>query len=53
MNLATARSEKRSKEVGIRKLLGSQKGALIQQFLGESILVSMLGLVMAFLIVSL
>lgn len=43
MNLATARSEKRSKEVGIRKLLGADRKALIFQFLGESTLISLLG----------
>ncbi|OOG76367.1 ABC transporter permease [Algoriphagus sp. A40] len=47
MNLATARSEKRSKEVGIRKLLGADRKALIWQFLGESILISLLGLLIA------
>ena len=46
MNLATARSAKRSSEVGIRKVLGAVKGSLISQFLGESILMS----VMAFLL---
>ncbi|MEN1784325.1 MAG: ABC transporter permease [Bacteroidota bacterium] len=39
MNLSTARSEKRAKEVGIRKSIGSQKGQLIYQFLSESFLV--------------
>ncbi|NKI31318.1 ABC transporter permease [Croceivirga thetidis] len=39
MNLSTARSEKRAKEVGIRKSIGSQKGQLINQFLSESFLV--------------
>lgn len=53
MNLATARSEKRSKEVGIRKLLGANKGGLVGQFLAESILVSMIGLLLAFLLASL
>lgn len=43
MNLATARSEKRSKEVGIRKLLGADRTALVFQFLGESTLISLLG----------
>lgn len=53
MNLATARSEKRSKEVGIRKLLGANKGGLVGQFLAESILVSLIGLLIAFLLSSL
>jgi putative ABC transport system permease protein len=40
MNLATARSEKRAKEVGIRKSIGSLKSELVQQFLVESFLVT-------------
>jgi len=47
MNLSTARSEKRSKEVGIRKTLGSQKGQLIYQFLSESFLVVVFAFVVA------
>ncbi|HAO48517.1 MAG TPA: ABC transporter permease [Runella sp.] len=39
MNLSTARSEKRAKEVGIRKAVGSVKSQLVNQFLGESFLV--------------
>jgi putative ABC transport system permease protein len=39
MNLSTARSEKRAKEVGIRKAIGSLRGQLIGQFLSESLLV--------------
>lgn len=42
MNLSTARSEKRAKEVGIRKVIGAQRNSLISQFLGESILISVL-----------
>ncbi len=42
MNLATARSEKRAKEVGIRKSLGSQRITLIMQFIGESLIISLI-----------
>ncbi|NJB70231.1 ABC-type antimicrobial peptide transport system permease subunit [Saonia flava] len=47
MNLSTARSEKRSKEVGIRKSIGSQRGQLIYQFLSESFLVVLLAFVIS------
>lgn len=47
MNLSTARSEKRAKEVGIRKTIGSRRSQLIGQFLGESILTAMLALLLA------
>jgi len=47
MNLSTARSHHRSAEVGIRKVLGAGKGALISQFLGESLLLSLLAFVLA------
>ena len=40
-NLSTARSEKRAKEVGIRKVIGAQKHALVIQFIGESILLAL------------
>jgi len=40
MNLATASSERRAREVGVRKVLGAGKGKLISQFIGESILMS-------------
>jgi len=40
MNLSTARSEKRSKEVGIRKAVGSLKGQLVSQFLSEAMLIA-------------
>jgi putative ABC transport system permease protein len=51
MNLSTARSEKRAKEVGIRKTLGSVRGQLIWQFFSESLLVSFIALVLSILIV--
>ena len=53
MNLSTARSSNRAKEVGIRKVLGSFKKALIQQFLIESVLISFIALLIAVLIASL
>jgi ABC-type antimicrobial peptide transport system permease subunit len=42
MNLATARSEKRAKEVGVRKAMGSLRGQLIAQFFSESLLLALL-----------
>ena len=51
MNLSTARSEKRAKEVGIRKVVGAQKSSLIGQFIGESILMAFLAAVIAVIIV--
>ncbi|WP_259068598.1 ABC transporter permease [Mucilaginibacter sp. X4EP1] len=52
MNLATARSEKRAREVGVRKVLGAGKKSLIAQFIGESIFTSFISAVIAVLIVS-
>lgn len=51
MNLSTARSEKRAKEVGIRKTLGSARKALLLQFLAESMLLSFIAFFFAVLIV--
>lgn len=51
MNLSTARSEKRAKEVGIRKSIGSLKGQLIYQFLSESFLVVVFAFIVALIIV--
>ncbi len=53
MNLATARSAGRGKEVGLRKVMGARRGNLISQFLGESILLSVLASAIALVIVSL
>ncbi|MBD8490926.1 ABC transporter permease [Echinicola sp. CAU 1574] len=53
MNLTTARSEKRAKEVGIRKVVGAGKMALVYQFLIESIIISALAGVIALGIVQL
>lgn len=51
MNLATARSVKRAKEVGLRKVVGAYKTSLIGQFMGESVLITVLSLVVAIAIV--
>lgn len=51
MNLATARSSKRAKEIGMRKVLGAYRKQLIYQFLGESVMISMISLVIAVLLV--
>ena len=53
MNLSTARSEKRSKEVGILKTVGSNKKQLIFQFLSESVLIATLSAILALIIVAL
>ena len=53
MNLSTARSERRAKEVGIRKVVGVSKTLLITQFLIESILLSLFSFCIALLIVQL
>jgi len=53
MNLSTARSEKRAKEVGIRKTVGSARGQLIKQFLSESLLVAFVSFVFSILFVEL
>lgn len=47
MNLSTARSAKRAKEVGLRKAIGAQRGQLILQFLSESVLLSCISLLLA------
>jgi putative ABC transport system permease protein len=47
INLSTARSVERAREVGIRKTFGSEKSALVQQFLVESVTISLLSLVVA------
>ncbi|MGA0559796.1 ABC transporter permease [Larkinella sp. VNQ87] len=52
VNLSTARSLKRAKEVGIRKVLGSEKKQLIAQFLGESLLLSVIALGISFVAIA-
>lgn len=53
MNLATARSSKRSKEIGLRKVMGAYRKHVINQFLGESVLTAFLALIIAILMVNL
>ena len=53
MNLATARSTTRAKEVGVRKVLGSLRAHLIRQFLMESILMSFMAFALGLVIVTL
>jgi putative ABC transport system permease protein len=53
MNLATARSSTRAKEVGVRKVLGANRGELVRQFLAESVLYSLASLVLALVLVHL
>lgn len=47
MNLATARSERRAREVGVRKVMGAHRRLLIGQFLSEAMLMAFIGLVLA------
>lgn len=47
MNLSTARSSRRAKEVGLRKVIGASRPQLVRQFLGESMLISFLSLLIA------
>jgi putative ABC transport system permease protein len=51
MNLSTAKSEQRSKEVGLRKVVGSSKGLLIFQFLHEAVFMSILAFILSVVLV--
>lgn len=51
MNLATAKSLKRSREIGVRKVVGAGKTQLVLQFLGESLLVAVIAMVVSLLVV--
>ena len=53
MNLSTARSTERAREVGIRKVVGSDRGRLIRQFLAESTLITLISLIIAVLLAEL
>ena len=52
MNLSTARSAKRAAEVGVRKVMGAERSSLIGQFLGESMVLALLALVIALALVT-
>ena len=52
MNLSTARSDKRAKEVGVRKVMGAGRGRLAMQFIGESLLMATLSMILAVLIMN-
>ena len=47
MNLSTARASKRAKEVGVRKVVGADRSDLVKQFLGESFLLALIGVLLA------
>jgi putative ABC transport system permease protein len=51
MNLSTARSEKRAKEVGVRKAIGSSRGDLVSQFMMESVLLALISMLVAFMLI--
>lgn len=51
MNLTTARSLKRAKEIGVRKVMGAARGLLIRQFIGEAILMAVVSVLLALIIV--
>jgi putative ABC transport system permease protein len=53
MNLSTARSEKRAREVGIRKVMGAFRESLVSQFLGESLVMAVFALVLAIALIQL
>jgi len=53
VNMATSRAGNRTREIGMKKVLGAEKKQLISQFLGESIILSFLALIIGFILVEL
>ncbi len=53
MNLSTARSVKRAKEIGVRKVMGARRGMLIRQFVAESLLLTFISVCISLLLVAL
>jgi putative ABC transport system permease protein len=53
INLSTARASKRAREVGMRKVIGSNKSSLIGQFLGESVFLTILSMILSIIIIQL
>jgi putative ABC transport system permease protein len=53
MNLSTAKSQKRAKEVGVRKVVGAEKSALVGQFISESLIITVFASLFALLLVQL
>ncbi len=51
MNLSTARSERRAREVGVRKAIGANRFALIKQFMGESLLIAFVDLILSIVLI--
>jgi putative ABC transport system permease protein len=51
MNLATARSARRAREVGLRKVVGSRRGPLVMQFLSESIVFTIISLILSIILI--
>jgi putative ABC transport system permease protein len=50
INLSTARAEKRAKEIGLRKVIGAERGQIVSQFFGESLLITILSLPLTLLL---
>ncbi len=53
MNLTTARSVKRAKEIGVRKVMGALRALLIRQFIGEAVLLALISVILALILTSL